>query len=89
LKQDQYVPIPVEKQVTLIYAGTNGFLDDLEVEDIRPFEQSLYKFLDTSHGSLLQKIRERKAFDDEIKGELVKVFKDAKEKFKGDRGRAA
>jgi F-type H+-transporting ATPase subunit alpha len=89
LKQDQYVPLAVEKQVIMIYGGTNGFLDDLDVEDIRPFEQSLYKFLDTSHGALLQKVRERKAIDDEIKGELQKVFKEAKEKFKGDRGRAA
>jgi F-type H+-transporting ATPase subunit alpha len=89
LKQDQYMPIPVEKQIILIYAGTNGFLDDLEVEDIRPFEQSLYRFLDTSHGTLLQKIRDRKTIDDEIKGELQKVLKDAKEKFKSDRGRAA
>ena len=89
LKQDQYVPIPVEKQVILIFAGTNGQLDDLEVEEIRPFEQTLYRFLDTSHGALLQKIRERKALDDEIKAELLKVLKDAKEKFKSERGRAA
>src|SRR6202521_2191782 len=79
LKQDQYVPLPVEKQVVLIYAGTNGLLDDLEVEDVRPFEQSLYRFLDTSHAGLLQKIRERKALDDEIKADLQRVFKDAKE----------
>lgn len=89
LKQDQYVPIPVEKQVTLIFAGTNGLLDDLEVEEVRPFEQSLYRFLDTSHGALLQKIRERKTIDDEIKAELQKIIKEAKEKFKGERGRAA
>ncbi len=89
LKQDQYVPIPVEKQVILIFAGTGGLLDDLQVEEIRPFEQALYRFLDTSHGALLQKIRERKALDDEIKAELQKVLNDAKEKFKGERGRAA
>src|SRR5499433_1841504 len=83
LKQDQYVPLPVEKQVAIIYAGTNGLLDDLEVAEVRPFEQSFFRFLDTSHGALLQKIRERKAIDDEIKGELEKVIKDAKEKFKG------
>ncbi|HLQ76287.1 MAG TPA: F0F1 ATP synthase subunit alpha [Terriglobia bacterium] len=89
LKQDQYTPFPVEKQVIIIYAGTNGFLDDLEVPECGPFEQSLYRFLDTSCGPLLAKIRERKAFDDEIKGELAKVFKEAKEKFKAERGRAA
>jgi F-type H+/Na+-transporting ATPase subunit alpha len=89
LKQDQYTPFPVEKQVIIIYAGTNGFLDDLEVPECGPFEQSLYRHLDTSCGPLLAKIRERKAFDDEIKTELAKVFKEAKEKFKTERGRAA
>jgi F-type H+-transporting ATPase subunit alpha len=89
LKQDQYVPLPVEKQVAIIYAGTNGLLDDLEVVEVRPFEQSFFKFLDTSHGALLQKIRDRKTIDDEIKGELEKAIKGAKEKFKGERGRKA
>jgi F-type H+-transporting ATPase subunit alpha len=89
LKQDQYVPLPVEKQVVIIYAGTNGLLDDLEVADVRPFEQSLYRFLDTTQAALLQKIREKKAIDDEIKGALEKVLKEAKEKFKAERGRTA
>jgi F-type H+-transporting ATPase subunit alpha len=89
LKQDQYTPFPIEKQVIIIYAGTNGFLDDLEVAECGPFEQSLYRHLDTSCGPLLAKIRDRKAFDDEIKADLVKVFKEAKEKFKTERGRAA
>jgi F-type H+-transporting ATPase subunit alpha len=88
LKQDQYVPLPVEKQVVIIYAGTNGLLDDLEVADVKPFEQSLYRFLDTTQAALLQKIREKKAIDDEIKGALEKVLKEAKEKFKSERGRA-
>jgi len=85
LKQDQYVPLPVEKQVAIIYAGTNGLLDDLEVADVRPFEQTFYRFLDTSHTALLQKIRDRKAVDDEIKAELEKVIKEAKEKFRASR----
>src|SRR6516162_2362168 len=89
LKQDQYVPLPVEKQVAIIYAGTNGLLDDLEVADVRPFEQAFYRFLDMSHSALLQKIRERKAVDDEIKGTLDKVIQEAKERFKAERGRAA
>ena len=89
LKQDQYTPLPVEKQVAIIFAGTNGFLDDLDVADCRPFEQSFYRFLDTSHGALLQKIREKKAIDDDIKGELGRVIKEAKEKYKSERGRVA
>jgi F-type H+/Na+-transporting ATPase subunit alpha len=89
LKQDQYVPLPVEKQIAIIFAGTNGLLDDLEVADIRPFEQSLYRFLESTQSALLPKIRERKAIDDEIRGELQRAIKEAKERFKLERGRAA
>jgi F-type H+/Na+-transporting ATPase subunit alpha len=89
LKQDQYVPLPVEKQIAIIFAGTNGLLDDLEVADIMPFEQSLYRFLESTQSALLPKIRERKAIDDEIRGELQRAIKEAKERFKLDRGRAA
>jgi F-type H+/Na+-transporting ATPase subunit alpha len=89
LKQDQYVPLPVEKQIAIIFAGTNGLLDDLEVADIRPFEQSLYRFLESTQSALLPKIRDRKAIDDEIRGELQRAIKEAKERFKLERGRAA
>ena len=77
------------REVAMIFAGTNGLLDDLEVADCRPFEQYLYRFLDTSHPTLLQKIRDRKTIDDEIKVQLQKVIKEAKERFKNERGRAA
>jgi F-type H+-transporting ATPase subunit alpha len=72
-----------------IYAGTNGFLDELEVSECRAFEQSLYRFLDSNHSALLAKIREKKALDDEIKGQLAGVLKEAKERFKAEKGRAA
>jgi F-type H+-transporting ATPase subunit alpha len=87
LKQDQYAPLPIEKQVVVIFAGTNGHLDDLEVPELGAFEQTLYRFLDTSHAALLKKIRERKAIDDEIKAELGKVLKEAKDKFRTERSR--
>ncbi len=89
LKQDQYAPIPVEKQIAIIFSGTNGLLDDLDVADCRPFEQYLYRFLDASHPGLLEKIRNRKTIDDEIKGELQKTIKEAKERFKNEPHRAA
>src|SRR5215468_9447277 len=79
LKQDQYVPLPVEKQVAIIFAGTNGLLDDLEVAEIRTFEESLYRFLESTQPALLPKIRERKAIDDEIREELQRAIKEAKE----------
>src|SRR5213595_1032593 len=89
LKQDQYAPIPVEKQIAIIFSGTNGLLDDLDVADCRPFEQYLYRFLDASQPGLLEKIRNRKTIDDETKGELQKVIKEAKERFKNEPHRAA
>ncbi len=81
LKQPQYAPVPVEKQVVIIYAGTNGMLDDLEVEHIRPFETELNRFLDTSQPALLQEIREKKSLDDQVKAKLNAVLKEFKERF--------
>jgi F-type H+-transporting ATPase subunit alpha len=81
LKQGQYQPLPVEKQVLIIYAGTNGYLDDLPVEQIRSFEHGLYQFVDNANPGLLQKIRERKVLDDEIKGLVNSVLKEFKQRF--------
>src|SRR6202047_3765181 len=64
LKQAQYSPLPVEKQVVIIYAGPSGMLDDLPVEHVRPFETELYGFLDSTHAGMLQIIREKKTLDD-------------------------
>jgi F-type H+-transporting ATPase subunit alpha len=89
LKQDQYSPVPVEKQIVIIFAGTTGLLDDLEVQDCRPFEEYMYRFLDTSHPGLLAKIRDKKAIDDDIRSELNRVINEGKVKFKSERGRAA
>src|SRR5271167_4264575 len=61
LKQPQYKPVPVEKQVVIVFAGTSGMLDDLAVEQVRPFEAELYRFMDSSQTALLQEIREKKA----------------------------
>jgi F-type H+-transporting ATPase subunit alpha len=81
LKQPQYSPLPVEKQVVIVYAGTNGMLDDLPVEQVRQFETELHAFLDSTHGALLQAIREKKALDDQLKGQVNAVLKEFKERF--------
>jgi F-type H+-transporting ATPase subunit alpha len=81
LKQPQYQPLPVEKQVVIIYAGTNGMLDDLAVEQLRAFETELYRFLDSSQSALLQEIRDKKNLDDQVKAKLNTVLKDFKERF--------
>jgi F-type H+-transporting ATPase subunit alpha len=82
LKQGQYQPLPVERQILIIYAGVNGFLDDLPVEACRKFEAELYRFVDNAHPGLLAKIREKKALDDALKGEINSVLKEAKDRFK-------
>src|SRR5688500_18074155 len=66
LKQPQYQPLPVEKQVIIIYAATNGFLDKVAVEDARDYETELYKFLDTRRAQLLSSLSEKKQIDDAI-----------------------
>jgi F-type H+-transporting ATPase subunit alpha len=81
LKQNQFSPIPVEKQVAILFAGGNGFLDDIPVEDIRRFEAELYQFLDNSKPQVLQDIREKKELKDELKNQL----KDALTEFKSQR----
>ena len=63
LKQPQYQPLPVEKQVAMIYAATNGYLDSVAVEKLRQYEDDLYRFLDTRHPALLTSIREKKTLE--------------------------
>ncbi len=81
LKQDQFVPLPVEKQVVAIYAGTSGYLDDVPVSEIQRFERELLAFTETHRGSLLNKIATRKKLDDEILAELKTAISEFKERF--------
>src|SRR3989442_548300 len=85
LKQDQFKPLPVEKQVLIIFAGTVGLLDDLAVEDCVPFEQALYEFVDASYPALLQKIREKKELNDALRQETRKALDEFKAKFIAER----
>ena len=81
LKQPQYSPLPVEKQVLIIYAGTKGVLDELEVEQCRPFEAGLYKFVDASHPAILQELRDKKALDDQLRAKIDSILKEFKQRF--------
>jgi F-type H+-transporting ATPase subunit alpha len=85
LKQPQYHPLPVEKQILILFAGANAYLDDLAVEDCRPFEDSMYQFVDNAHPGLLAKIREQKKIDDALRAEIHAVVKEAKERFLSER----
>src|SRR6184192_2145902 len=81
LKQGQFSPLPFSKQILIILAGTSGFLDDLPVEQVRPFEAEMYKFVDATNAGLLRTIMEKKILDDNLKAEMSKVIKVAKETF--------
>jgi len=81
LKQSNYAPLPVEKQVLIIFAGTNAFLDDLPVDQVRKFEVELYRFVENAHPKILSDIREKKAIDDDLKARITSVLKEFKERF--------
>ena len=89
LKQDQFVPLPVEKQIMVIFAGTNGYVDDLPVSACRAFEHALDDFLDTSYPGLLRNLREKKELDDELRAEMHKALSEFKEKFAAERSARA
>jgi F-type H+-transporting ATPase subunit alpha len=81
LKQGQYQPLPVEKQVAIMFAGSSGALDDLPVDQCRKFEAGLYGFIDNAHPAIWIQIREKKNLDDALKAELQKAIKEFKERF--------
>jgi F-type H+-transporting ATPase subunit alpha len=89
LKQPQYQPLAVEKQVAIIYAATKGFLDQVAVDDVRRYEEELYRYLETRHPAVLTGIAEKKILDDEVKGALEAALKDFGQQFLAGRQAAA
>ncbi len=76
LKQKQYQPLPVEKQIALLWTATNGYLDDLPVEVLSSFEQEFYEFMDSHHFDLLDSIIRVKDLTDEIVAKLKKAVEE-------------
>ncbi len=85
LKQDQYMPLPVARQIALVFAGTKGHLDDMDVSSLQDFELALFRFLETSKPEILTNIAEKKILDDELTAELEAAIMEAKEGFLADR----
>jgi len=81
LKQNQFSPLPFSKQIISIFAGTSGVLDDLPVDQVRDFEKALYQYVDTANPGLLATIMEKKILDDNLKAEMARVVKEAKQQF--------
>jgi F-type H+/Na+-transporting ATPase subunit alpha len=89
LKQPQYEPLPVERQVAIIFAGTDGHLDNIVVSDVRVFETELYGFLETRHPEILRGIAEKKQLDDQLKGALHAAVKQFASDFASRKAAAA
>jgi F-type H+-transporting ATPase subunit alpha len=84
LKQPQYKPLPVGKQVLIIYAGVNGYLDVYPVDKCRRYEEELYKFVDARYPEVLKEIEEKKVMNDVLKEKTNKVLEEFKEIFKAE-----
>ena len=83
LKQPQYQPVPVENQVAIIYAATKGHLDGVDIEQVRRYEEELYRFLHTRHPEVLTGIAEKKILDDDLKAKLEASLTEFGKQFTG------
>jgi F-type H+/Na+-transporting ATPase subunit alpha len=89
LKQPQYEPLPVERQVAMIFAGTNGYLDAIPVSAVRAFEAELYKFLESRAPQVLTGIAEKKQLDDQLRAALDGAGKEFSKDFAARKAAAA
>ena len=79
LKQGQYQPMPVENQVFIIWTVSNGLADDIAVEDLKRFEEELFKFSESSHPAILETIRTKKSVDVDLKALMKEAIDDFKQ----------
>jgi F-type H+-transporting ATPase subunit alpha len=82
LKQGQYQPLPVEKQILIIYAGTNGFVDDLPLNALKKYEQELYGFIELKHPDVFADILKKRELDADLRAKINKTLEEFKEIFK-------
>ena len=86
LKQGQYVPLPVEKQIVTIYAGTKGMIDHLETSQLAAWEKGLYDYLEAKYKDIFDDIRAKKVLDKDLEAKLQKAIKEYNTAFgKGDK----
>ncbi len=86
LKQDQYQPMPVERQVVSIWSGSNGFLDNVPVPDVRRFERELLEFMETSHPEVLEHIRDQGTLPDDVENQLRDAVSEFARRFRTSEG---
>jgi F-type H+-transporting ATPase subunit alpha len=82
LKQGQYVPLSMERQVLSIFAGTNGFVDDVAVKDVRRWETELHAYADARHAATMKELGDKKVIDDALKAKIEALLKEFKAQFK-------
>jgi F-type H+-transporting ATPase subunit alpha len=82
LKQDQYEPLPVEKQVLIIYAGTNGFIDELPLTALKKYEQELYSFIESKHPDVFADILKKRELDSDLRAKINKALEEFKAVFR-------
>lgn len=82
LKQPQYQPLPVEKQVCILFAGTRGFLDELPLEVLAQYERELYEFIESKYPEIFKEIKEKKEISPELEQKMTQVLREFNELFK-------
>ncbi len=84
LKQPQFQPLSWQQQVISLFAGTQGYLDDLQIPQIRAFEDGLYKYFESAQTALMEELTAKKALDDEVKAKLHAALKEYAANFKAE-----
>jgi len=84
LKQPQFQPLSWQQQVVVLFAGTQGYLDDLKVSDIRAFEVGMYKYFDAAQTVLMDDLTKKKALDDDLRNGLHAALKEYAANFKAE-----
>ena len=82
LKQGQYVPLSVERQVLAIYAGTNGYVDEVPVNAVRRYENELFAYAESRHAATMKELGDKKVIDDALKAKIEALLKEFKGQFK-------
>ncbi|MGO9452681.1 MAG: F0F1 ATP synthase subunit alpha [Candidatus Binataceae bacterium] len=89
LKQNQYDPVTIEKEVLIIFTGNEGYLDKLEVSQVRAFEKGLYEVFDARHADLLNEIKTKREISDDLRKRLIAAIDDYEKSFLAEHGKAA
>ncbi|HEC99917.1 MAG TPA: F0F1 ATP synthase subunit alpha [Proteobacteria bacterium] len=86
LKQPQYQPLPMEKEVTILFAGARGYLDEWPVDALRAYEDGLYPFVESKHPDVFKELREKKTIDDSLEAKMRKALDEYRGAFKASKG---